>query len=316
VNTPNPWIEAGQTVPTDAASRTPDPDSQRLVPVPDDPLAGDDPAPIPTDIPQATTPAPGRADPGPGGCGLVFEHPGSLPTAVGPLVIVCGLHGGAGTSTLAYAVAAQAALESPAPVLLCESEAASGDIALLSSAVSPLSLSELAAARHAGRKPPRPFLARAGALRVIAGVPAPPLVLDDGAVPAILASARRRHGLTVVDAGVLRAPGTRALLQAATHVVWITTAEPGTAARARALLASPLVPSLAARQLLVVRGGRRGPLDGQRRDWRRLAEDHCERLVFVHDSDQVCVDHVDLGERRMRSTLTALAGFLTGPITE
>ena len=82
-------------------------------------------------------PPPGRTDPTPDGCGLRFSRPG------GPLVVICGLHGGAGTSTLAYALAAQAAQESPADVLLCETDAAAGDVAALTGVTSPLSLSEI-----------------------------------------------------------------------------------------------------------------------------------------------------------------------------
>jgi len=249
---------------------------------------------------------PGRVDPAPDGCGLSFER------ASGPLVLVCGLHGGAGTSTLAYALAAQASRESPTPILLCESEAAAGDVATLTDVTSHYSLSELAVEREAGRRP-KGFIARHEQLRVIAGVPAPAPIVADGAVTGVLASARVRHALTVIDAGTLRALGTRELLQVATHVIWMTTAQPGAAQRGRALLASPLVPALAARQLLAVRGGRRGraPLGSHGRELRRLAEDHCDRLVFIADSPGVTATSVDLSERRLRGALTALAGFLT-----
>lgn len=249
---------------------------------------------------------PGRPAPAPDACGLRFERPG------GPLVVVCGLHGGAGTSTLAYALGAQAARESPdGLILLCESDAAAGDIALLAGTASPYSLSELAAELQAQRQPAG-FLARAGTLRVIAGAAAPAPSLDDGAIAGVLAAARRRHALTVVDAGTVRAPATRELLLAATHVIWILEQRPGAAARARGLLASPLVPALAARQLLAVRGQRRRHITGvQRRDLRRVAEDHCDRLVFLTDSPDVDGQRVELTDRRLRGALTALAGFLT-----
>lgn len=263
------------------------------------------PLPSPEEAPREMQP-PGRVAPAPANCGLSFER------APGPVVLVCGLHGGAGTSTLAYALAAQAARESPHPVLLCESEAAAGDVATLTAVTSDYSLSELAAERDAGRRP-KGFIARHEQLRVIAGVPGPAPIVADGAITGVVAAARARHALTVIDAGTLRAPGTRELLQLATHVIWVTTAQPGAAQRNRTLLASPLVPALPARQLLAVRAGRRGrgPLGSHGRELRRLADDHCDRLVFIADSPGVTATSVDLSERRVRDVLTALAGFLT-----
>lgn len=254
----------------------------------------------------------GRPDPAPDGCGLRFSRPG------GPVVVVCGLHGGAGTSTLAYGLAAQAANESPATVLLCETDAAAGDVAALAGVTSPYSLSELAAEFEDGRTPAGGTLARADKLRVIASLPAPAPAVDDAAVIALMNAARSRHGLTVIDAGTPRAPLTRELLRIATHVLWVTVARPGAPQRARALLAGSLAPALAARQALVVRGIRRAAGTGagarqQTAELRRLAEDCCERLVFVTDSPGVSGPHVDLSERRMQAALTSLAGFLADP---
>jgi hypothetical protein len=253
---------------------------------------------------------PGRPEPAAGATGLRFSRPG------GPVVVVCGLHGGAGTSTLAFALAAQAAYESPSAVLLCETDAAAGDVAALAGVASPFSLSELAAEFAAGRAPEGGTLARAGKLRVIAAVPAEAPAVEDGAVTALLTAAGSRHGLTVIDAGTVRAPLTRELLALATHVVWITLARPAAAQRARALLAGRLVPSLSARQALVVRGVRRtrGVGVGQHAaELRQLAEDSCERLVLMSDSPGVSGPHVEIGERRMLAALTALAGFLEDP---
>lgn len=262
------------------------------------------------DEPVRPAEAPGRPDPAPDGTGLCFSRPG------GPVVVVCGLHGGAGTSTLAYSLAAQAAHESPATILLCETDAAAGDVAALAGVTSPYSLSELAAEFAAGRSPAGGTLARAGELRVIAAAPAVAPAVDDGAVSALMNAARPRHGLTVVDAGTVRAPLTRELLRIATHVIWVTVARPGAAQRARALLAGHLVPALAARQALVVRGVRRAGRAGVREqaaELRQLAEDCCERLVLVADSPGVSGAHVELGERRMLAALTALARFFDDP---
>jgi hypothetical protein len=255
-------------------------------------------------------PPPGRPAPGPDDCGLRFSRPG------GPLAVVCGLHGGAGTSTLAYALAAQAAHESSATVLLCETDAAAGDVAALTGVTSPYSLSELAGEFAAGRSPAGGTLARAGKLRVIAAAPAAAPAVADAAVLALMNAARPRHGLTVVDAGTARAPLTRELLRIATHVVWVTVARAGAAQRGRALLSGPLAPAVAARQALVVRGVRRTGGAGARQqaaELRTLADDCCERLVFISDSPGVSPEHVELGERRMLAALTSLAGFFEDP---
>jgi MinD-like ATPase involved in chromosome partitioning or flagellar assembly len=280
--------------------------------------ATEPPADAPPEPPGERAPAqsfgadvvPGRLEPAAGDAGLRFSRPG------GPVVVVCGLHGGAGTSTLAYALAAQAAHESPAAVLLCETDAAAGDVAALAGVASPFSLSELAAEFAAGRAPEGGTLARAGSLRVIAAAPADPPQVDDGAVTALLSAARERHGLTVIDAGTVRAPLTRELLQLATHVVWITLARPAAAQRARTLLAGRLVPPLSARRALVVRGVRRTRGVGVRQhaaELHQVAEDFCERLVLVSDSPDVSGAHIELGERRMLGTLTSLSGFLADP---
>jgi len=249
-------------------------------------------------------PPPGRPQPGVEACGLSFDRTG------GPVVVVCGLHGGAGTSTLAHALAATAARESDVPILLCESEDAAGDIARLTATSSPCSLAQLAAAYAAGSPPAGGTLARAGDLRVIASGPAPAISAGAGTgdVAAFITAARARHGMTVIDAATLRAPGSRELLRIATHVIWVTVARPGAADWARTLLASDLVPALAAHQVLAVRGARRGRDTSVRRaagELRRFAGAHCDRLVLVADGDLA-----DISDRRMRATLTALAGAL------
>ena len=281
------------------------------------PSAADEPEPADEQVDEQVPvervppgPPPGRHDPAPDGCGLRFSRPG------GPLAVICGLHGGAGTSTLAYALAAQAAEESPATVLLCETDAAAGDVAALTGVTSPFSLSELAGEFAVGRSPAGGTLARAGKLRVIAAAPAAAPAVGDEAVIALMNAARPRHGLTVVDAGTARAPLTRELLRIATHVVWVTVARPGAAQRGRALLSGPLAPAVAARQALVVRGVRRTGGAGARQqaaELRTLADDCCERLVFISDSPGVSPEHVDLSERRMLAALTSLAGFFEDP---
>ncbi len=267
-------------------------------------LSADDQTACFTDEQDRGRRAPGRRAPAGDACGLAFDAPG------GPIVAVCGLHGGAGTSTLAHLLAATAAVESSAAVLLCESDDVAGDIARLTGTASPLSLGALAAAYAAGAPPTGGTLARADQLRVIAAAPASPATTPDGAIAELIRAASARHGLTVLDVGTLRARGARELLRLATHVIWITLAQPGAGSAARALLASDLVPALTARQILVVRtahSGRRSTVREEARELREVAEQHCDRVITItHDP----AAPVDATERRTQALLSALAGAL------
>src|SRR5439155_8384071 len=79
---------------------------------------------------------------------LCFSDPGA------PLVAVCGLHGGAGTTTLACLLAEHAAGSSPSGrVLIAEGDARAAELAAHLGASSPLSLMRLAAGRARGEVP-------------------------------------------------------------------------------------------------------------------------------------------------------------------
>ncbi|HEX5926038.1 MAG TPA: hypothetical protein VFY45_19565, partial [Baekduia sp.] len=70
--------------------------------------------------------------------GLAFDELG------GPLVAVCGLAGGAGTSTVTFALAQQAAATSTAPMLLTEADPLRAGLGVLAGNMSPHPLAELA----------------------------------------------------------------------------------------------------------------------------------------------------------------------------
>ena len=202
----------------------------------------------------------------------------------GPLVAVCGLQGGAGTSILANLLAEAAAARDGGRVVLVEAPGATGNQAALIATTSAVSLAELSVAVAAGRTPPR-FWGEHGRLRVIATSPQPtPPLLGAGELGDLLTAARAEHALTVVDAGTARDPHARAILAAATHVLWTLRLDAGAVEQARALLASRLVPALAARQAFAVRAGRaRERFAGQGPALRQLVADHSARLVLVPD---------------------------------
>jgi hypothetical protein len=204
-------------------------------------------------------------------CGLAFDHAG------GPLVVLCGLAGGAGTSTLALALACQAARESAAPVLLCETDSRAGGMAALAGGCSVQSLGELAAAALAGA-PLRgaPYIEAPCGVRLIAGAVASELG-DPDQMRQVLVAARDAHGLVVVDGGVVGGAGAFAGLAAATHSLLVLPATVSGVARAAQLLGSELVPQSPTALVAIA------PAAGlvRSRVLRGLAERHVERLVLV-----------------------------------
>ncbi len=146
---------------------------------------------------------------------LTFAEPGA------PLVAVCGLHGGAGTTTLACLLAEHAAAASPTGrVLAVEADARAAELAGRLGAPSESSLAHLAGQRLTARRAEHPLTQRKDGLRVLAA-PAPDLVEPPpSAVAAVLAEARAAHALCVVDAGSVRQPFADSALAGADVVVW------------------------------------------------------------------------------------------------
>jgi MinD-like ATPase involved in chromosome partitioning or flagellar assembly len=236
-------------------------------------------------------------------CGLAFDVPG------GPLVAVCALVGGSGASTLAFALAQQAARESSAPVLLAESDARRAGLALLAGQASPLCLLRLARDVADGRAPHRPFIELDAGLRMIASAPHPVAAPDPADVRALLRDARAAHGVVIVDCGTAWAEA-RPVLEEATHIVWTVTAEHTAVARARVLFASEALPPQGrSREILValrLERGRRASV----RALRRLASQRCERLVLAAQSDALPDGEVPATDSRLGRTLTGLAHTL------
>jgi hypothetical protein len=253
--------------------------------------------------PSDTSPAARRA-------ALAFTEPD------GPVVVVCGLHGGAGTSTLALLLAHYAAAASSMPVLLCEAPGASGDQLALGAPESAVSLDSLAVTLALGARPQDGWWAERENLRVLATPPAAPLGSPASIdMPGTLRAAAREHGLTVVDGGSVRDHNTRALLGCATHVIWTLSIQPGTVEQARAVLASDLVPALAAAQAFALRTDRRSAtLTRAVRDLRRVAESHSARqLLLLPYTPAVATRPVELDSDPLHRPLASLHRFLQSP---
>ena len=156
-----------------------------------------------------------------------------------PLVAVAGLCGGAGTSTVAHLVAAAAARETDAAVLLADTGATSGALALYAGARSRGSLLDLAETLDRDHAPAAaPFATATDGLRVLAAGPHfPPRHARPEAVQEVLWHARAAHDLTVLDCGALAREADLVAVRCATHVLWVVPANATAVARADEVLA-------------------------------------------------------------------------------
>lgn len=213
-------------------------------------------------------PARGRRAQGPASA-LAYNQPG------GPLIAVCGLAGGAGTTTLAVAVARQAAADSTVPALLADASPERAGVAAAVGAVSECCLLDLAA----GRRPGRPFAEPAPRLRLVASAPKPAPQTTAAQLTDTLAGARAAHGLCVIDCATL-ASANEAILAAATDIVWVLPATAAAVKRAQILFASPLAPQRRGRELLAaVAVNDHSP--ATTRALRALAAHRCDQLVLI-----------------------------------
>lgn len=146
------------------------------------------------------------------------------------IVSVCGLHGGAGTTTLALLLATAAAKRHSSSVLLCDTDPSAGDLALALGLASALNLAQVARTIDAGRRPTQPLWADlSNGIRVMArpsqrgASPCPP------SVSRVLQDAARAHALVVVDAGRLTSNTCLGALAVSDAVIWTldATAQPG-----------------------------------------------------------------------------------------
>ena len=237
------------------------------------------------------TPARSRSTASP----LAFDRTG------GPLVAVCGLVGGAGTTTLGLLLARHAAAESSVPVLLTELASDSGGLAVATAHASPAPLAALARRVADGEAPQETFIELAPRLRLIATTPTTHTPPDPDALRALLEQARAAHGLTVLDCGSDHAAA-RAISRHASHVVWTMPATPAGVGRARALLASDVAPPPGgAREVLAAVATDRRPRV-RVRALRQLARPRCDRIVLIPHSRTL-----DLSDHGISAALTALA---------
>jgi hypothetical protein len=214
-------------------------------------------------------------------------------TGTSPLLAVCGLCGGAGTSTLSYLVARFAVAQAPGHVLVCDTGGPAGGLAACARVQSPRSLLEAAARVARGLPLPGGLYAvdqSAGAsgheLRVIATSRRFADANGADGLEALLAMARSdgAHALTVADCGTLQREADRLVLRAASHNAWVLPATGNDVRRAERVLAA-IGPDPAGRELVVARHDRRERAAGLRA-LRALADRRRAPLVLIpHLSD-------------------------------
>lgn len=213
----------------------------------------------------------------------------------GPVVAVCGLTGGAGSTTLALLLAKLAAEANDAPVLVTEARPGRG-LALLAGQGTPHSLQALAARAAQGEAPAGAFAELAPGLRLVATADRRPRDMD-APVGALVEQARVAHGLVVVDCGTTWLDDD-SVLACATRRVWVFPATPAGVATARATL-----PSGAATAVAV---GRDPHASLSVRAVRRAVRGRCDRLVLVPYSEEIARGGLSPNEA-IAHALTAIA---------
>ena len=209
--------------------------------------------------------------------GLAFDALG------GPLVAVCGLTGGAGTTTLALLIANAAARESTAPVLLTEADPQRAGLAALTGRTTPLPLASLAAHVHDDEAPSDTFAELPTGLRLIASMPQRSPFVDDASIVGLLDQARAAHALVVVDCGTSWT-AVSPILARASHIIWTTPATRHAALRASSTLETVAPPAGRSREALAVTRVAPGRTVGVRA-LRCIARQRCDQLVLIgHDA--------------------------------
>lgn len=202
-------------------------------------------------------------------CGLAFDE------VDGPVIVLCGIVGGSGATTLAVHLAGQAARESRAPVLLTELGTGGGISALVGERT-PVGFMELAGRIARDEAPEVAYASPIENLRLIASESDQPC--SDVDARDLLDDARAEHGLTVVDCGAAQTPPAW-LLAATDLLVWTTSASPVGLERARTRLAPER--SLGQPREVLVASTLQPTTRVKARDLRRAAEHRCDRLVLV-----------------------------------
>lgn len=239
--------------------------------------------------------------------GHAGERALAFDTVGGPVVAVCGLTGGAGTSTLALLLARLAASDSAAPILLAETDPMRGGLAILTGRAASRPLLALAQDVIDDRQPAEAFVELEAGLRLIAAEPQPAPATARDALDILLAQAREAHGLVVLDCGTHWTPDSP-ILAHATHVIWTLPATPTALARAASQLNAAMTTAGRCREALAASATVTRPLASVRA-LRRLARERCDQLVLVPYDEGLARGEPATNDRA-RDALTGIAPLL------
>jgi hypothetical protein len=242
--------------------------------------------------------------------GRAGERALAFDTVGGPIVAVCGLTGGAGTSTLALLLARLAASNSAAPILLAETDPMRAGLAVLTGRATPRPLVALAQDVIDNRQPAEAFVELEPGLRLIAAEPrpAPPGTRD--ALDLLLAQARDAHGLVVLDCGTHWTPDSPVLAHA-THIIWTLPATPTGLARGASQLKAAMTTAGRWREALAASATVTRPLASVRA-LRLLARQRCDQLVLIPHDDGLARGEPATNDRA-RDALIGIAPLLRRP---
>jgi cellulose biosynthesis protein BcsQ len=239
--------------------------------------------------------------------GHAGERALAFDTVGGPVVAICGLTGGAGTSTLALLLARQAASDSAAPILLAETDPMRAGLAVLTGRATPRPLLALAQDVIDDRQPTDAFVELEHGLRLIAAEPQPATATPRGALDLLLAQARDAHGLVVLDSGTHWTPDSP-ILAHATHIIWTLPATPTGLARGATQLKAAMTTAGRRREALAATATVTRPLASVRA-LRRLARQRGEQLVLIPHDEGLARGETTTSDRA-RHALSGIARLL------
>ncbi|MGA2014856.1 MAG: hypothetical protein ABSH51_30610 [Solirubrobacteraceae bacterium] len=232
-------------------------------------------------------------------------------TCRGPLLAVCGLCGGAGTSTLAYLIALAVARSSARPVLVADTSSPGGTIASLAGVESPRSLTELADHIAAGLPTGQPIASTRDGLRVLATGPRLAPACDGEALGRLLDQARERYALTVIDCGTLAHQASQAALTRASHVLWVIPATVSAISLAQSVL-SAIDSDRLGRQLVLARPHAHQPKAAMT-ELKRVAHDRQATLILLPDLPDLATAAASSAIEIAQVALQAILGALSRP---
>jgi MinD-like ATPase involved in chromosome partitioning or flagellar assembly len=226
----------------------------------------------------------------------------------GPLLAVCGLCGGAGTSTLSYLIARFSARRQSDPVLVCDTGGPDGGLAHYAGVETQRSLVELGEHVTAGLPTERLYVTGADGVRVLATGPRFPEQPAADGVNLVLDHARGAHALTVVDCGTLSRAADHIALAMASHIAWVLPATPTGVRRGERVL-DAVSPYLLGRELIVARRDEREPKCALH-DLKRLARERDATLVLFPELPDIRQPETDAALDAAQVPLQAMHGLL------